>query len=195
MLIKTSAADYLPVTVGRAKQRLHIDFADDDVDLEALIRAAVQALEDRTGLVLATSAFEYRIGCWSSRIDLPAAPIRNVAAVKYLDPEGNEQTAPAQDWYWVPGHAGGAVFFNSLFSAPATADRPDAIRVVFEAGFDDPSATPGDPRLAFPPAAEMAILFLVGQWYAHRESVIVGVTPLPVPQTFEWLASQLRIYR
>jgi uncharacterized phiE125 gp8 family phage protein len=195
MLIKTAAATYLPVTVERARERLHVDFTDDDADIEVLIRAAVEALEARTGLVLATSGFEYRTSCWPRQIDLPAAPIRNVTSVKYLDEALVEQTVPSQDWYWVPGAAGGAVFFNSTFAAPALADRPDAVRIVFEAGYDDPAATPGDPRLAFPPSAEMAILFLVGSWYAHRESIIVGVTPLPVPQTFDWIAAQLRVYR
>jgi hypothetical protein len=41
----------------------------------------------------------------------------------------------------------------------------------------------------------MAILFLVGQWYAHRESIIIGAAALPVPQTLDWLAAQLRIFR
>jgi uncharacterized phiE125 gp8 family phage protein len=57
---------------------------------------------------------------------------------------------------------------------PATADRPDAVRVTMTAGYGGPADVPAPLRAA--------ILLMTGDLYRFRESVAVGaaVAELPV---------------
>lgn len=197
MLLKITAPVAPPVTVERAKERLHIDSANFDDDLAILIDAAVGAVEGHTGRVLARSSWELRLDCWPGcePIRLPLAPIRDVTDVVYLDATGAE-VAIADDWYWYRTAAGADVRFVSGFSAPTLYERPGSLRVRFDAGYDAPSESGSgdDPELVMDARLEIAVLFLVGTWFERREHVQAD-QQLEVPETFRFLANQLRIFR
>lgn len=216
MLKKIAASTTLAVSVERAKERLNIDANDFDNDLEALILAATAALETQAGITLQQSSWEYRSDVWSHQrfhapiwwnlergfympfphIDIPSAPVRDVTAVKYLDENDAEQTIDPSNYTWERTPSGAAVTFVQGYTVPVISNMPQAVRVSFDAGYDDPSASGSgdDPELKIPPQAEMAILFLVGHWHRTGESVSDGQT-YTVPQTFDYLAAQLRVYR
>lgn len=196
MLVKLTAPTGEAVSVARAKERLRIDGTADDADLARLIEAATGAVESQTGLTLRPTGFELGLDCWPSIISIPAAPVREVTEVVYLDAELAEHTIDAGDYFWERTPEGALLDFVEAFSRPALGDRPRALKVRFSVGFDAPDASgSGDEAaLAFPATAEMAILFLVGHWHQMRESVSAA-NPFVVPQAFEFLAGQLRVYR
>lgn len=198
MLRRLSRPEHPPIDVPSARSRLRMDATDEDVDLDRLIRTSAEVLEKHTGLVMGPTSFEYRADAWPAcmEIKLPAAPVRDVSAVVYLDEDEAEQTLPASDWSWERTHEGATITLATGFSNPTVLERAGAIRVRFTAGFDDPSESGAgdDPDLVLPATAEMAMLFLVGHWNEHRESVAEGAMN-HVPETFDLLASQLRIYR
>lgn len=200
MLVKLTAPIGEAVSVERAKERLRIDGTADDADLARVIEAATAAVEKQTGLTLRATDFELGLDSWHDWprgcIQLPAAPVRAVTEVVYLDADLVEQTVDAADYFWERTPEGAIVDFVEGFSRPPLGDRPHAVKVRFSAGFDAPDASGSgdDPELAFPATAEMAVLFLVGHWHQMRESVAPG-EQFPVPQAFEYLAGQLRIYR
>lgn len=200
MLKLITAATTLPVSVARAKERHHIETSDYDVDIEALILAATGVVEDRTGLTLQTSSWEYRTHCWpcwNRPLQIPAAPVGDVTGVSYLDIDGVEQTLAlsAEEFRWNRTAEGADIFFASGFAFPDLFCDPQAVRVQFTAGFDDPaqSGSGDDPELVLPPKAELAVLFLIGTWYENRESV--GAQKYPVPDTLDALLAGLKVFR
>lgn len=201
MLIKLSPSQPASaVTVERAKERLHIDTTDFDADLDALLKAATGAVEKHTGRTLTRSTWEYRIDCWPwpwrEPIRIPAAPIRAVTGVAYLDEDAAEQDIDAANWFWERTPEGADLWFVDDYDLPSLSDRAGAVRVTFDAGYDNPgeSGSGDDPELVLDPGLELAVLFLVGSWFEKREH-IGAPESYQVPQTFEYLAAQLRIFR
>lgn len=215
MLKLVEAGEGLAVEVSRAKQRLRIDTSDFDEDLAVLSAAAQGTVEKETGLTLRRSSWEYRVDGWPCGVGLarfdgaaltgwpvlsiPAAPIRDVTAIKYLDSDDVEQTVNSANYSWARTREGADITFAKTFTLPLLSTLPQAVRISFDAGFDDPdeSGAGDDPELTLPPRAEMAILFLVAHWHSNISPVIADTraAPYKVPNTFEYLAQQLRIYR
>lgn len=196
MLVRTTTASALPVSLDDAKAWLRVDHNDEDELITRLVYGAVAATEDRTGRILAPSSWEWQADRWDRWFAIPAFPIRDVTSVVYLDEDGTEQTLDAADWYWHRTAEGAEVRFVSTWSSPTLYDRPRSVRVRFDAGYDDPTASGSgdDPDLVLPENAKMALRFLIAHWYANRESVTTA-NVYEVPQTFEYLAQQLRIFR
>lgn len=212
MLRKIAAATSLAVSVARAKERLRIDTSDSDSDndIERLLLAAQDTLEGQTGLILQPSTWEYRQDSWGlygfwngawtcwglcGTLSVPAAPIREITGVTYFDENEVEQTVAPANYTWERTPEGAEVTFIRDYLFPTLGYGPDRVRVQFTAGFDDQQSGSGDdPELKLPPRAEMAILFLVGAWSENRESSSKDQI-YKVPDTFELLAQQLRVFR
>lgn len=212
MLKLITAATTLAVSVSRAQQRLKIGAedavgdpivdTDDNADVEALIRAAMGVLEGRANIVLQPSDWELRLDCWPTCaprcIAIPLAPVRDVTGVSYIDEDGAEQSiAQSGDvWLWERTSDGAVLWFRSDFDFPTIDRRHQAVRVQFSAGYDPPeqSGSGDDPELVLPSQAELALLYLVGTWTEHRESV-AKVDTSTVPQTFDLLIEKLKVFR
>ncbi len=197
MLIKRSAPSGLVVSVADAKHRLRIDDAveDDDADIEMMIRTATATAERHTGRVLLPTEFEYRFSGWQSCIRLPTSPVRGITAINYLDAANVEASLPDTD-YWndLADDRGAVVTFVESFSGPALSTRDGPVRVLFEAGYDDPENLGSDARLLPDPRDVHIVLLLVGTWFGHRQSV--SDKPMTaIPDGWRDLAEQRRIYR
>lgn len=202
MLKLIAAATTLAVSAARAKERLRIDEADDDADIEALIEAAMGVFEGRTGLVLQVSDWEWRGDRWPTCaprcVAIPLAPVREVTGVSYIDEDGVEQSIAqsGDNWTWERTTEGAVLWFRSDFDLPTIANQHQAVRVQFSAGYDPPaqSGSGDDPELVLPPQAELALLFLVGTWFESRESV-AKAQAFDVPHTFDLLIEKLKVFR
>jgi uncharacterized phiE125 gp8 family phage protein len=214
MLKLLTAATTKPVTPQKVKQRLRIDTSDDSEDLDVMIAAATAAVETHANLILQPSTWEYRLSTWPvwcgpTRFDgaaifpfpaikIPASPVRDVTAIRYVDADEAEQTIDPAGYQWERTKEGADIAFVSGFTLPTLSSNAlQAVRVEFTAGFNDPADTGSgvDPDLALPPQAEMVLLFLIGHWYRSREPISIEHMVFPIPQTFEWLAAQIRVYR
>lgn len=194
MLIKRSAPSGLVVSVADAKLRLRVDGDDDDDDIEMMIRTATATAERHTGRVLLPTEFEHRFSGWRSCYRLPVSPVRNITAVKYLDAQNVEAAVPDTDWYFLADDRGATVTFVETFAGPALSTRDGPVRVIFEAGYDDPKDLGEVPLLQPDPRDVHMVLLLVGSWYAHRAAV--SDKPLTaIPDGWRDLAEQRRIYR
>ena len=96
MLIEqtTVLAAALPVSQFKEHLRLGTGFADDgaeDALLEALLRAAMAAVEARTGKVLLERDFAWRLTAWrgGDRQALPVAPVSVLTSLTVTDRDGN----------------------------------------------------------------------------------------------------------
>lgn len=84
----------LPVDEFKAHLRLGTGFSDGDIQdpvLESFLRAALSAIEARTGKILITRNFSWVLSAWRDRTGqpLPVAPIDEVSALILVDASAN----------------------------------------------------------------------------------------------------------
>lgn len=197
MLIRLSRPDALFVSLEDVKAHVVIDSDDDDELVKGYIRAATRLAEDRTGRVFLPTDFEFRADCWREPIVIPVAPVRDVVEVTYLDDGNVVRTVAPADWYYVITAEGAEVRFADSFSSPVLSDRPQAVRVRFSAGFDEPdtSGSGDDPELKQDPMDRQIVMILVANWYQMREPVIVDQTVAELPFSARSLIEMRRILR
>ncbi|MDH3232207.1 MAG: hypothetical protein OEQ29_01680 [Alphaproteobacteria bacterium] len=174
---------------------VHLDDTSREALLERHIRAATRIVEDHIGRFLLPISLELRLPRWCHPIILPAAPIRSVTEVVYLDDAHAEQTVDVANWTFDPSSTGGGVFFDD-FSLPTLSSRPSPVRVRFMAGYDDQmqSGAGDDPQLLADPLDEQMVALLAANWFIHRES-ITELDLKSAPDSFWMIAAKRRIYR
>lgn len=156
----------MSVPLSTIKSALKIDYADDDTDLIRLREAAVQFVEQRTGVYLTPRAVTLYLATWSNAL-LPEHPFNSLTNVTYYDSSNVLTTMPASD-YWIDRTDGPMPRIRFL-EAPAIYDGT-AISVNYNAGH---SATP-DPLVH-------AVIGLVGAWYNNPEAFQpIGLTNVPM---------------
>jgi len=197
MLLRTSNPSALAVSLADAKAHCRIDHGEDDALLGQYLAAATRLLEDMAQIFARPINLELRQDDWSSPIALPAFPVRDVTGITYLDEDHAEQTLSSAAWYWNRVNGGAEVRFDDDVTLPDLSNRPQAVRVAFSAGFDDPEASgSGDDAMTVPDErVAQAILVTVGHWYENRETVVIGVASSEVALAFDALARQLRVFR
>lgn len=199
MLIVLTDAQSLPVSATQmiAHCRAPEDGTDDDL-LEAYQKAAVAYVEKHCGIVLQPKELQYRINCWPcGGIEIPAAPVRDVSKIEYLDENGILQEIDDSNWTWARTADGAVISFSSDYSLPELVeDQRDRVRVTFTAGFDDPSATGSgdDPAYTLPRQVVVLVLMLTSYWYDQREPVTKD-GGFKLPLAAEAILAQLRVYR
>jgi uncharacterized phiE125 gp8 family phage protein len=197
MLIPLDAADTFILTTPELKAQLKVQHTSDDALIEDY-RASATALVGRLAeVVLAPTTFEQRLDCWPiGCVVIETGPVREVDSIVYIDADGAEQAVDDAHWRWEPTRGGAEVWFLSAFTRPAVqTERRGAVRILFTAGYNEPDATAGDPRLTLPAEARQAVRMLVMHWYANREPVVLGATVESVPFAVETLIDALRVYR
>lgn len=164
-LIETSvvAEGDLPVAEFRAHLRLGTGFADaasGDALLVQYLRAALAAIESRTGKALMTRDFRLvlRGWRWPDAQALPVAPVSAVASVTLVDALGVPSVVDSDRWRLVADrHRPQIVAAGAVLPMPPTGGR---IEVDFTAGFGLWGDVPDD--------LKQAVLLLAAQYYEGR---------------------------
>lgn len=183
--VRVTAPAEMVVTLSVAKHHLRVLHTDDDAELAAMINAATTHLDGWSGILgrcLVTqgwrqdwSAFP---GCRSIRLPFP--DVQSVS-IDYVDAAGAAQTLSAQSMHLVHDAIGSRVDLAEGFQFPATAIRPDAVRVSMTAGFGLASDVPEGLRVA--------ILMHVASMYEHRSREAYQYQPT---MAYEMLTSPYR---
>jgi len=187
-VVRVTLPSVEPVSLAEAKAQLRIlaDFTDDDVHVQGLIAAARRLVEQRLGQPLMATQFratfpdpldllsnrhESNWWGWSDTLELPYAPL----LVDVSHP--------------VVVTSGGTILDAAAYTVDADS-RPGRIRlanpgqnaqliVTYWAG----SATTDGVQ----PTIKAAIKLLVGHWWLHRESVVVGTINSGLEQGLDML--------
>ncbi|MDM8165346.1 hypothetical protein [Roseovarius sp.] len=93
----------LPVEKFKAHLRLGTGFSDGDVQdaaLEGFLRAAIGAIEARTGKALIERAFTWTLSAWRDETGqvMPIAPVTGITGVVMRDAGGSESAVEAGDY-------------------------------------------------------------------------------------------------
>lgn len=177
MLIEqtTVPAAALPVSLFRDHMRLGTGFADDGAEdplLEAILRAAMAAIEGRTGKVLLTRAFVWSLTAWrdGERQALPVAPVSVLSEVKVIDRDGGEVVIdPARYRLERDTHRPHLAADGMLLPSIPLGG---SVEIGFEAGFGaDWAGVPAD--------LAQAVFLLGAHYYEHRSEAALGEPGLP----------------
>ena len=166
----------LPVAQFKAHLRLGTGFADDDLQ-DALVsghlRAALAAIEARTGKILISRRFSWSVRAWRDAYcqPLPAAPVSAVSAMTLIARQGQELAVDAARWVLredahrpeIAGPNGPLPVIPHL----------GKVKVFFDAGF-------GAAWDDLPSDLAQAVLLLAGHFYEHRHGVEGRASELPL---------------
>ena len=135
-LVLTTVPAVEPLTASEAKARLNLSSADDTV-INALIKAARQELDGWGGWLgraLISQTWTMYLGGFSDCIAVPLPPVQSIASIKYIDPDGVEQTLGTGVYQLMPGNPVTIVRkFDQAW--PDVRQQDDAVRVAFVAGY------------------------------------------------------------
>ncbi|MCV2880978.1 head-tail connector protein [Actibacterium sp. XHP0104] len=177
MLIEqtTVPANALPVAQLRDHLRLGTGFADDGAEnalLEALLRAAMAAVEGRTGKVLLSRSFTWQLMAWrdGERQPLPVAPVNALNALRVVDRHGIVAVVDAgayrleRDTHRPRLAADGLTLPTIPYGGQAEVD--------FDAGF-------GTQWDAVPEDLAQAVMLLAAHYYEHRSEAAFAEGGMP----------------
>lgn len=191
MLIEeTAIADAaLPVEQFKAHLRLGTGFAEDNVQdevLKSFLRAAIAAIEARTGKVLIERSFSWSLTNWRAPAGevLPVAPVKTIDMVTVADAAGTTGPA-APDSYRLEQDSQRPRLRPVKSTLPRIATG-GSVKIAFTAGMSpDWGGLPAD--------LGQAVLLLAAHYYEYRDETALGAGCMPFGVTS--LIQRYRIVR
>lgn len=172
------------IQLVEAKQHLRVDTADEDDLIAALNLAVCGALDGPDGIMhraigkqslkLVLPGFSHGHYTYSryskfpgTSIELPLPPATDVSEITYYDSDNAAQTLAPDQYSLIACGTAPSILIPAFGTWwPATACRPDAVSITFDAGFNDDNPVPG-PIIA-------AAKLMLGDLYLNREATVYG---------------------
>ena len=173
------ASAALPVQGLKDHLRLGSGFSDDamqDSLIESYLRAAMSAIEGRTGKALMTRRFKLVLNDWrdASEQALPVAPVSALESVTLVDSAGGTTVLGADRYRLVQdGSRPKLASKGYLLPMVPTEGR---VEILFDAGF-------GAAWAQVPADLQQAVFLLAAQYYETRNDFTGGTAGLPFPVT------------
>jgi len=186
----TVPAEALPVQAMKDHLRLGTGFADDGMQdglVAGYLRAAIAAIEGRTGKALLERRFSLRLSCWREAKGaqaLPMAPVSSLVSLTMIDAEGVPSLVAADGYRLEPDMARPRLV-GAGRSLPTIPEGGAAV-IVFDAGF-------GTTWNTVPPDLAQAVLLLAAEYYEARHNGGQGGAALPL--TVQTLIERWRTVR
>lgn len=133
-----------PVTLAEAKLHCRVDVADDDALITALITAATEMAEQKTGLAIMTQTWELTLDAFPDALELTRVPVQSITSVKYYDTAGAQQTLSPAAYALDNADAFGFSYVVPAYNGtwPDTRDQINAVSVQYVAGYANAAAVP-----------------------------------------------------
>ncbi|MEM1074956.1 MAG: hypothetical protein AAF665_13850 [Pseudomonadota bacterium] len=165
----------LPVEDFKAHLRLGTGFGQDAMQDEVLagfLRAAISAIEARTGKILISRSFSWTLNFWRDRDAqvLPVAPVTEVTRVSTLDRLGAQTVVPESD-YWLERDSQRPRLRTAATSLPHVPPGGSAV-IEFGAGF-------GPGWADMPNDLQQAVFLLGAHYYEYRNETTLGGGCMP----------------
>lgn len=155
-VIEDVAPDAEPVTLAEAKLHLKVDVDDDDALILSDIATAREHAEHYTERAWGERTLELALDAFpAGAIALPLPPVVSITSIKYIDPEGIEQTIAAEEIRL--NDYGMTASVERITAWPSTKAETNAVKVRYVAGSD-----------TIPQAVRAAILVFIGHLYEER---------------------------
>lgn len=171
------------------KAHLRVEHDDDDALIEIFMAAATAHIDGPDGWLgralgvqtLKLLAPDFGVFC-DGRIPLPYPPLISVTAVRYVDADGVQQTVSGDRYILLSGPSLLPVYGQAW---PVGRSFPESVEIEYEVGYGE-----------LPAPIQAALLLMVGDLYANRETAVVGTIAAEVPMsvTVERLLSPYRMW-
>lgn len=175
------------VQIADARQHLRVGHAEDDQLIALHIAAATSYLDGWTGILgraLAPQVWRQDFdGFFFRNLPLPLAPVSAIVAVRWRDEAGAEQTVPADDYQLLVDSLGPCVMLKPGRAWPKPGPSLRPVSVEFACG---------QPPEQIPAAIRAALLLMVGDLYANRESTAARAEAVPMSTTVAALLAPFR---
>ena len=181
----TTAATTYPVSLTEAKSHLKVDTNADDTYIESIIKAATQLSEEYTNRFFIDTVVTQYASDFKEIETLFKSKVSAVTHVKYYDSNNALQTLSATVYDEQLNYEPAQIQLADGQSYPAFTKRNDAVEVKYTVGYGAASDVPE--------IIKQAILLTIGNFYANRESVIVGRMVSELPQNSKWLLDTYKV--
>jgi uncharacterized phiE125 gp8 family phage protein len=151
-----------PVTLAEAKSLARIDTTDEDVLVGFLIEVATTYLDGWSGALgraILTQTWRQDFTDFEQGLRLIVGPVQSITSIVYRDQSNTDVTLNSSLYTLLRDNRGAFVHFDPE-TWPTVYDRPDAVRITYVCG--EATAKPDIKHL---------VCLLVGQWFAHRETI------------------------
>ncbi|MEY2689604.1 MAG: hypothetical protein RL375_3803 [Pseudomonadota bacterium] len=156
-----------PLTLEEALQHLRADAGAEDALVSALITAAREAAEHRTGRALMLQTRQTTLDAFPVGIRLDGAPVVDVLSITYTATDGVDVVLDPADYTLDTLSTPAWVVPAYGVSWPSTLCTVNAVRVVYRCGYST-SATPATARAAVPAGIRQWMLLAIGDMYTRR---------------------------
>ncbi|RYG91923.1 hypothetical protein EU803_05585 [Loktanella sp. IMCC34160] len=169
MLVEETTVPQAALPVAVFKEHLHLGsgFADDglqDAVLETYLRAALAAVEARTGKILIERDFSWTLSAWRDHAEqaLQVAPVSAIADLRIAGRDGIETSVSVQAYQLIPDSQRPRLAATG--GALPTIPPGGSARVVFMAGY-------GPDWADLPADLAQAVLMLAAHYYEFRHDM------------------------
>lgn len=169
-LKRTVEPTAMPVTLAEAKAQCRVLHDDEDDLIEGLIAAATSMVEDYLGRSLSAQTWRLTLDGFADRIILPRGPVTAISAFTYLDAAGASQTVSSGLYALDTDADPQMIRRQPAASWPVPGDFVNPVTITYTAGFTEA-----------PAAIRHAILMLVANWFANRETLLTGSIVAEMP--------------
>lgn len=164
----------LPFSVAAAKAHLKVEHSDEDVLIEAMLRAAMDHIEAHTSQILTPRVMEMSWGafpCLPELITIPRDPVTGIEALSYTDGDGEMVALTESDWRWSEAAPSNVLpAFRTPW--PTAAAEPGSVRMQFVGGYEEG---------LLPASLAHAVKLMLGHLHANRETVVIGTIATELP--------------
>jgi len=189
-----------PITLTDVQGQTRIDdLSAEAATIETMIQAVRERAEQITRRALITQSWELTLDSFPynrNPIYLPLPPLQSVESIKYIDPDGNEQTLDPLLYRTLTAGEPGAVQPLYNLHWPVTLNDMETVKVRFTCGYGPKGE---DTATNVPKAILQFMLINVANLYENRESQGVAMgrsTVFNLDATLcDGLIESFRIYR
>lgn len=167
---RISSAGAPSIMLSEVKDYLRVPGSDEDSVIAAMIASACDLIGEYSGRVLAVETWKIMSPGFLGAVKLPKSPLIAITEIGYNDTSGAALTANLDDFSTIIGDDWGYISPKSGKTWPAgDTSRLDGASITFTAGYS-----------VLPDALRVAVLLMVGHYYANREAVGVAQSELPL---------------
>lgn len=176
-----------PVSLPEVKGHLRVEHGEDDLLISGMLDAAVRHLDGWSGVLgraLVTQSWRQDFPRFAPLLRLPLSPAASVTSVSYIDPAGASQVASASLYELHTDDIGAAIALRPNAAWPQVSKETHApVAVTFVCGTDAADV---------PSPLRIAIMLMIGDMYANRETSAFKAEALPSYITVERLITPYR---